>query len=476
MSEEHDPLHERVLEAIERYRLLEGVGSVLVGVSGGQDSLALLHSLVTLDEIDVTIGAVHVHHGMRGAEADEDAAEVRALCESLGVSCAIARRDVPAEAAESGLNDEQAGRVARYEEYERVAGVGGFDRIATGHTGTDRAETLLLNLFRGAGLDGLASIPPRRGRIIRPLILASREETAAYCRRHALPIRTDRSNLDPDYARRNMLRLRLMPTIEEQFPGAEQALLRACEAVEEELAWTGPLLRERLDEALREVTDERTVLDIAVLASEPNGALHRLLRMALEEARGDLEGVGREHVERMAELARREHGGAVLELPGQLRVRREYDTLVIESDRPRAPLGEESAALPIPGEARLPRRGVLVRAETVETPEDFAAGDSMTVYVSAGVAEAGLILRSHGPGERFVPLGMTGSRKLQDFFVDEKVPRRERERIPVVTDPDGMILWVVGHRLAEPARAEAGRDAVRLTAQFEAEARNEEDA
>ena len=468
MNEERDSLHERVLEAIERYGLLDGAGSILVGVSGGQDSVALLHCLVTLDEIAIEVGAIHMHHGMRGATADADATAVESFCEGLGVACFITHRDVPAESAESGLNYEQAGRAARYEEYERAAREHGFERIATGHTGTDRAETLLLNLFRGAGLDGLASIPPRRDRIIRPLILASRDETGAYCRRHGLPIRTDRSNLDPEYAKRNLIRLRLMPMIEDQWCGAEQAIMRACEAVEEELAWSEPLLRGRLDEAIDARESDRLALNAAALAREPDGVLHRELRMAIMEVRGDLSGITREQIERVAEVVRDERSGSVVELPGSLRARKEYDRLILEPDESEEPLPDESAPLPVPGEACLPRRGVRVTAKVAEVPEDLAADDPLTMYVNIESIETGLVLRSNRPGDRFVPLGMTGHRKLQDFFIDEKVPRRERERSPVVARSDGDILWVVGHRMAESARTAAGREAVRLRAEFEA--------
>ncbi|MFW5868447.1 MAG: tRNA lysidine(34) synthetase TilS, partial [Armatimonadota bacterium] len=425
MTDDRDPLHERVLDAIERYDLLDGAESVLVGVSGGQDSVALLHSLAALRP-DLRVAAVHVHHGMRGERADRDVACVEGLCESLSVECFVARRDVPAESAESGLNAEQAGRLARYEEYECVAQERGFDRIATGHTGTDRAETLLLNLFRGAGLRGLSSIPPRRGQIIRPLILTTRAATAGYCGRHGLVVCTDASNLDPEYAKRNLLRLTLMPLIEEQFPGAEQALMRACEAVEEELEWTDPLLRVALEASTLRRCGESLALDAEALAAEPDGSLHRILRMALEDMRGDLEGLSREHIERIAELTRSDATGSVVELPGQLRVRKEYETLLIEPDEPGDRLPDESAPLPAPGEATLPARGVTVEAETVEAPEDFAAGDELIAYISTEAAADGLVLRNHRPGERFVPLGMTGSRKLQDFFVDEKVPRRMR--------------------------------------------------
>lgn len=460
-----DPLHARILQAEARYGLLAGARRVLVALSGGQDSVALLHALLTMPEVTAEIAALHVHHGMRGAEADADERAVQALCAELGVECFLARRDVPAEAAAAGVGVELAGRRARYEECERVAGDQGYDRIATAHTGTDRAETLLLNVLRGAGLRGLAGIPPRRGRIVRPLICATRAETEEYCRRHDLPIRTDATNLDPEHARRNALRLTIMPLIEEQFPGAEAALLRACEAVEEELAWTEPLVERKAAEFAVVVADGQVDVHLEGLEELPTGLLHRVLMSALEQTRGDLDAIGREHVERLAELALSGATGATVELPGPWRARREYDWLHLEAAAPeREPLADEEAALPVPGLAVLCARGVAVRAEPGNAPDDLTTGGPLVAWIDAGAAARGLVLRNVRPGDRFVPLGMSGSKKLQDLFVDDQVPRRERARAAVVTDADGTILWVVGHRLAEPARATSGSAAVLLTA------------
>lgn len=463
----HDPLHERIRQAERRYGLLAGARRVLVGVSGGQDSVALLHSLVVMDDVAAEIGAIHVHHGMRGEQADADEAAVRALCEDLGVECFVARRNVLQESADSGLNLELAGRRARYEEYRRIACEHHFDRIATGHTGSDRAETLLLNLLRGAGLRGMRSIPPRRGRIIRPLICATRSETGDYCRRQGLPIRTDCTNLDPEHARRNALRLEIMPLIEELFPGVERSLLRACEAVEEELAWTEPIIARWLDEAVVTQSTDRLELDAGRLAKLHEGALHRVVIAALGRVRGDVDKVAREHIERVAKLIATGRTGGVVELPGDWRARREYECVVFERGGDFGLLPDEQQRLAVPGRATLPLRGVTVQARPAITPEKPATGDALTVYINAEIAREGLVLRSVRPGDRFVPFGMTGSKKLQDFFIDEKVPRQMRRRAAVVTDTQGRVLWVVGHRLAEPARAEPGREAVRLSAEVD---------
>lgn len=460
-----DPLHMRILRAEARYGLLTGARRVLVALSGGQDSVALLHALLVMPEVSAQVAALHVHHGMRGAEADADERAVQTLCAELGVECFLSRRDVPAEAAAGGIGVELAGRRARYEEYERIAREQGFDHIATAHTGTDRAETLLLNLLRGAGLRGMAGIPPRRGRIVRPLIYATRAETGEYCRRYGLPIRTDATNLDPEHARRNALRLIIMPLIEEQFPGAEMALLRACEAVEEELAWTEPLVERTATKFAVRGDGGQVDVHLEGLEELPVGLLHRVLIRALEETRGDLDAIGREHIERLAELALRGSTGATVELPGPWRARREYDCLHLEAvgGEPALP-GDEEAVLPVPGVARLLERRWSVHAEPCPAPDNLTTGGPSVAWIDAGVAARGLVLRNARPGDRFIPLGMSGSKKLQDLFVDDRVPRRERARAAVVTDADGEILWVVGHRLAEPARATSGAAAVLLTA------------
>ena len=459
-----DPLHEKVLETCRRYELFDGAHSVLVGVSGGQDSVALLHALVTIRELDLRVGVAHLHHGMRGAHADEDEEYVEDLAERLGASFYAERRDVLAEGVRDGLNAEQSGRRARYSLFARVMAEANFDRIATGHTGTDRAETLLLNLFRGAGLDGMSSIPPKRGKIVRPLIGVTREDTEDYCKRHALPYRTDLTNLDPEHARRNAVRLEIMPRIKELVPEADGALVRACEAVEEELEWTDPMLAEWVADATISHDLDRSVLSLTALARMPSGALQRALRMAVEATRGDLLAVSREQIERLAALVRGAEVSTEVELPGGWVVRRGYKELTLERAQASVLPGEEAQPLPVPGSAYLSQRRIEVTAELVTAPERLDESAPETAYISPGAAGAGLVLRSWQEGERFQPLGMEGTKKLSDLFTDLKIERDWRHFVPVVARPSGEIVWVVGVRVSEVARATAGAPAVMLSA------------
>lgn len=464
---ERDPLHQRILDAERRYGLLEGAGSVVVGVSGGQDSVALLHSLAVMDEFDLRLGVAHLHHGMRGETADKDQEFVEDLARELGAAFYPEWRDVIAEGERDGLNVEVSGRRARYSLYARVLAEGRYDRIATGHTGSDRAETLLLNLFRGAGLDGLSSIPPRRGRIIRPLIGCIREETREYCERQGLPYRIDITNLQPDHARRNALRLELLPEIRRLFPEVELALIRACEAIEEELGWTDPLLADWLEDAIERSDPDVTVISRRALAAMPAGALHRVLRMGLEEARGDLLDVSREQIERVAELVTGAEVGSAVELPGGWVARRGYEHLELTRAHSYVLPDNEAERLEVPGSARLEQRGVEVTAESVQAPERLDDGDRMTAFIDARAAARGLMLRSWLEGERMQPLGMEGTKKLSDLFTDDKVERERRHLVPVVARANGEILWVVGLRLAEAAKATPGAPAVKLTARFD---------
>ncbi len=462
-----DPLHQQILDADQRYGLFDDASSVVIGVSGGQDSVALLHALAVMDEFDLRLGVAHLHHGMRPEAADGDQEYVEDLSRELGAKFFAEYRDVISDGERDGMNAEVAGRRARYSLYARVLTDGEYDRIATGHTGSDRAETLLLNLFRGAGLDGMRSIPPRRGRIVRPLIGVTREQTEEYCVRHGLPYRTDITNLQPDHARRNKLRLEILPLIRSMFPEAEQALVRACETIEEEIDWTEPLLSDWLDEATERMDAAGAQLRTARLAEMPAGALHRVLRMGLEEARGDLLEVSREQVQRVADLVTTDQAGREVELPGGWTAKRGYEHLTLERAQSQSFVGDEAAPLPLPGTARLDQRGVEVDAEEATAPDDMNAGHDSIVYLNPEAASDGLVLRSWQEGERIQPLGMDGTKKLSDLFTDLKVPGDQRRDVAVVARPNGEILWVVGHRLSETARVAAGSPAVKLTARVQ---------
>jgi tRNA(Ile)-lysidine synthase len=455
-------LVERAEEAIGRFGLLSGGEAVLVAVSGGQDSVALFDVLRQLaPAMRLRLAIAHLHHGLRGAEADGDEALVRRLAESAGAAFRARRLDVPALARESGRSFEEAGREARYEFFESVRRELGADVVALGHTASDRAETLLMNLLRGTGLDGLGSIPPKRGHIVRPLILATREETLAHCRRKGLELAVDRTNLAPGHLR-NKVRLELLPLLERKYVrGAAAHIARAAELAHEEAQLLGELALQALSEASVESGPGHITLDLGAVGSMPEGLARRVLREAIRATSGDVRDLQYNHVRDIMRLIKGGRTGASLGLPGGVTVERTYGEVRIARHRAVEPSpGSVEVRLPLAGEVAVPALGVRVRSEVHDgKPEALPRGKSQAT-VDANAAGEALVVRNWRPGDRFCPLGLGGEKKLQDFFVDAKVPRAERTRVPIVARADGRIIWVVGHRLDEQAKVLASTSRV----------------
>lgn len=433
--------------AVERYAMLSPGDRVLVALSGGQDSMALLHCL---HGMDIPLGAAHLHHGMRAEVADADVAFLRAWCAETGVPLCVEEVSVPELAATAGVSLEQAGREARYRLLNRVAEEEGFTRIALGHTATDRAETVLMNVLRGSGLEGLRGIPPVNGRIIRPLILVTRQQTEEYCLAHGLAPRLDCTNLDTEFSLRNRIRLCLLPLVEAEYAaGASEALARLAEIAEQELQWTEPWEAESFARVVR-ADEEGLGLNLVALRGLPPGLQRRVVRRALVSVAGSAEGLCMGHVEDVLRLALVGRTGARVSLPFEMAAERGYNEVWVSRGDP--PCEEPAAwqvALPIPGVAELPGGGRVV-CECVPRPKDLRDGVPGVVHVSTRVGEA-LMVRNRRPGDRVHPLGMAGTRKVKDLLIDRKAPRQERERIPVVLDCGGRIVWVAGVCLSQEA-------------------------
>ena len=445
------PIRDKLLQAVARYDLLDPHDRVLVGVSGGQDSLALLLLLHELaPDLEIELVVAHLHHGLRGEAADADQRYVGDLAARLGLPYVTDRTDVAALAEGERIGIEEAGRRARYRFFDRSADERGCHRIALAHTATDRAETLLMHLFRGAGLQGLRAIPPRRGRIIRPLILVTRQETGEYCRITNTEVRLDSTNLDPAPLR-NRLRADLLPQLEREYgPGIEAALCRAAEHVLAEIEWTEPLVGQALEGAR-----EGAGLSVERLGEMPRGLRHRVLQRFLREAGHPLVDVAQERWEALEALVEAGGTGRRLELSPGPGVELVYGVLAVAEPAAETEADEGVARLCVPGRVELPGGRTMVATVTPSPPAEYPPAEASCAVLDADRAGEVLLVRRARPGDRFVPLGMSGQKKLQDFFVDNKVPSRQR-RPWLVTREDGQILWIVGHRLAAAARVQGG--------------------
>jgi len=442
----------RVRRTIRRRRLLADGDSVAVALSGGPDSVALTLLLGALEaRAGWRLGGlIHVNHGLRGAESDADEAFCRAFAERLQLPIVVSRVDVRQRARLHKQSIETAARVERYACFTAAAGELSATRVATGHTKDDQAETVLLRLFRGTGSRGLSAIRPRRGLFVRPLIDCRRADLRQFLQTRGEAFREDSSNLNLDVPR-NRVRQTVLPLITAHWPGAVDALARFAELAADDERFLTETAREVSSAVAFPARNGVQQVDVRGLNKLPAALARRIVRETLETV-GNLPTF--RDVEAVRGLARADKSEGHLDLRG-LQVEREGPALRFGGSSPRT-LGDGpfEHGLAIPGQVAVAETGAIIRAslnrgEAVRT----RTGQPVTVAVlSADAVAAPLTVRNRRRGDRFHPLGAPGSRKLQDVFVDHKIPRDARDRVPLVVDAHGRIVWVVGLAIAEECR------------------------
>ena len=455
-----DLLH-RVRRTIRQHDLARGSTRVVAAVSGGSDSVALAHLLAALaDRGDLVFaGIAHFNHQLR-ADANADERFSESVARTIDVPFLVEREAVSERALRDGVSVETAGRTARYAFFERAAAHFRGDVVALGHTRDDQAETFLLRLIRGAGVRGLASMHPRRGPVVRPLLDCRRAELRAYLAGRGLEWVHDLSN-DDRRIPRNRVRADLVPLLEEYFnPSIVEVLSEEADLARAEWEWMGAEADRHAADICYEAEGEWRLV-IPALERVPTALGRILVRRALEAA-SDGRAVAFDHIERVRRLPA--DGGAPVDLPG-CRVHLSGAEIVLTKrnaagrrpDQPRPNLFAYS--LSIPGEVAVEDGRWLVSAELAERAAVVASHSGTAVAVRLDRCGTGLGVRSRRPGDRFSPPGLGGRKKLQDFFVDRKVPRARRDLVPIVVDREDRIVWVAGHeiddrfRVTDPAQA-----------------------
>lgn len=430
---------DRVQSALERHAMAPRGALVLVAVSGGADSVALLHALLQLREkFALRLAVAHLHHGIRGKDADADASFVRRLAKRRKVAYVEERADIPQQARAAGISLEMAARAARYDFFRRAAETLGAATVAVAHNADDQAETILLRIARGTGPDGLAGMSPvsrRTGlKIIRPLLGVTRAEIIAFLKQNRLRWREDASNRDPHHLR-NRIRHEILPLLERRLnPQIRPALLRMAGIVREENIAFDKLAGAVLKRCGKRARGMRSILRIEKLAQLPLALQRRVLRLWLMMAGLDAELMDFDAVASAAALLESRRGTKSVELGGGWKIIRRYGDLAVEKTPALA-----TVAWSLQME---PHRGIVKERPT--TPGRLPAQATLN---AAAVGKAALLVRSARPGDRMAPLGMDGTKKLQDIFTDAKVPRDQRAQIPVV-ECRGQIVWLPGYRVA----------------------------
>lgn len=443
-------LIDKVTATIEKYSMLRQGETVLIGLSGGPDSVCLLHVLDRIKgEYNLSIHAVYVDHNLRPDETPKEIEFCRDLCKKLNVEFIVKSIDLNSYIKEHRLNKQEAAREMRYNIFGETAIEVNADKIALAHNADDQAETLFMRLIRGTGPKGLSGMPVKRGNIIRPLIEIERSAIEDFLDNEKIGSVLDSSNLKTDYLR-NRIRLLLMPELKKLNPNLINSLTTTISIIQEEERYFDIIVTKTLMKLISRKRPNRIELFLAPMQTMDSVILKRVLRRAIDETES-LRGISFLHIEDISGLIKKGKPGDRIYLPKGIRVIKEYAILVITSE---APVKIGSYELQPPGEVIIKEAGIVIKASFEEKTEDFGDGRS-SALLDADRIDFPLKIRQRTPGDFFFPLGFGKRKKLQDLFVDEKVPRDQRDSVPVVVsgkEPGKEIIWVAGYRADERFR------------------------
>ncbi len=431
-----------VRSTIAKYDMLRAGETVVVGVSGGADSVACLHLLCELKELALNVVAAHVNHGLRGQESKRDADFVEALAREKGLECELFEADAAGYASDQGLSLEEAGRVIRYGFFAQISEKYSGAKIATAHTFDDQAETVLMRLIRGSGPKGLAGIPPvGKGGVIRPLIEARKSDLKIYLNERGAQWLEDSTNLNPNFLR-NRIRHELIPVLERYNPSIKQKLVNTSSISTACWDYIEQAAEQSLGDMFDALQPGELCGDAATYSPLHRAVRYAVLMLGVERVKGNTKRIGFEHICAMDDFLLGDTTSGEIDLPDGIALVKSYGVFMITTleDLERS----FSYTVPSPGRWSFP----YVECEITEgaTDTDFSRRD--TAVLDASSVGFPIEIKSCEQGMRFHPLGMEGTKKLKRFFIDAKVPRFFRRRVPLFLS-GGEIVWVGGMRVDE---------------------------
>lgn len=432
--------------------MIEPGDRILVALSGGPDSVCLLNLLIELkDELEIEIGAAHLNHMLRGEDALGDEAYVREICEKNHIPCYVKQVDINKYAKENKLSSEMAGRDARYNFFDEIISSHGFNKIATAHNANDQAETILFRLMRGTGLEGLGGIKVSRdNKIIRPILCLSRDEVEAYIKEKNLNPRIDKTNFEKIY-NRNKIRLDMLPYIKEHFNNdIVQTLNRMSILLQKDNDYLEKVSSEYYNKYCS-ITDDCFVIKHDAF-DEDEAIISRVIRNALVECSKSSYDFEMKHINEVMHLAKKNSGKRV-DLPNKIYAENIYGDIYIKKRVKKERIDIKSEIIIDKHELD----GKVVQFNDYKLEFSIISNSDEKVlfnkekfkkYFDLDRIENSIVIRKRRDGDKIVPLGMKGSKKLKDIFINEKVPKEKRDYIPIV-EFDGNIAWVTGVKVSE---------------------------
>jgi len=441
-------------KTVEKYSMIQRGDKIVVGVSGGPDSAALLHMLYSHREFyGIQLVCAHLNHNFRPGDAERDAEYVEKFCAEREIPCVVEFVDVPAVVLREGLSSEQAGRRARYNLYDRILKERNFNKIAIAHNMEDQVETILMRLIRGSGAEGLVGIRPVRGNIIRPLLETPRNLIEEYCTENKLNPVTDKSNFQPIYFR-NKIRLNLLPYIKDYYnKSIERALLDMARILGEENDYLDDVCRKVFDRLVINKAPGRLEFCRQDIEDLHTAVRRRVLRMGVEYLKGSTNNLEFVHIDKICDLMKTGQTGKRINLPRGLVAGIEYGKLFLMSERENKKSLESVYRLIVPGSIRLYETDSVIEADIIGADmyaKERSAGNNYA-FLDFDKTGRNLTVSKRKEGEKFKPFGMKGTKKVKDLFIDAKVPRDKRDCVPIVRNEHG-VVWVAGHRIDERYR------------------------
>ena len=421
----------KVYKTICEYRLIDKGDKIVIGLSGGADSMCLTHILWSLREkLGISLCTVHLNHGIRGAEADSDEESARAFSESLGIPFSSKCENVPEYAKIHGMSEELAGREIRYAFFDEILKEKGFNKIATAHNRNDNAETILMNFMRGSGLKGLGGIPHKRGNVIRPILDITRDEIEKYCKENGIEYVTDKTNNEKIYTR-NKIRLDLIPQIMDTFnPNFINTVTENAKILSSDSEFIDDLSDRFYKENIKEGR-----VDIKLLSDESESVRSRVIKKMIVNASGNDHDLSGKYISDIEELIKKNKSGSSVNLPYNICAMVEYGKLYIGAV---SKTDDFIYEIPLGKKVYIPELNKTVYAKY--TSEKSENG----IYIGACENDK-IEIRNRREGDVFYPEGMQGKKKIKDYFIDSKIPRFMRDKTGIIT-VNGEIAYIFPKR------------------------------